>query len=311
MKAIVCAQYGGPEVLRLKEVEKPRPAGNEVLVKVHAVSVNDWDWAMMDGTSLFNRLTSGFSKPKFPILGSDVAGVVESTGKNVTKFVRGDEVFGDLEFDAGAFTETTPYAPSSPYSASKAASDHLVRAWRQTYGLPAVLSNCSNNYGPYHFPEKLIPLMIINGMEGKPLPVYGTGENVRDWLHVEDHCEAIRRVLDAGQPGETYNIGGNSEKQNIEVVRTICDILDEKTGRLPDGSERRSLITYVKDRAGHDRRYAIDATKIITELGWTPQVGFAEGMEKTIDWYLANKAWIASVTDGSYREYYEKMYGKR
>ncbi len=221
-----------------------------------------------------------------------------------------DEVYGSLG-ETGAFQETTPYDPRSPYSASKASSDHLVSAYFHTYGLPVLITNCSNNYGPYQFPEKLIPLVINNALQGKSLPVYGDGKNVRDWLYVIDHCRAIRTVLEKGRPGETYNIGGNSEKQNIEVVRTICDILDEKTGRLPDGKERRSLITYVKDRAGHDRRYAIDATKITTELGWAPQVAFAEGMEKTIDWYLANKAWIASVTDGSYREYYEKMYGKR
>ena len=219
-----------------------------------------------------------------------------------------DEVYGSLG-ETGYFQETTPYDPRSPYSASKASSDHLVSAYFHTYGLPALITNCSNNYGPYQFPEKLIPLIINNALQGKALPVYGDGKNVRDWLYVIDHCEAILTVLRKGRIGETYNIGGNSEKQNIEVVHTICDILDEKTGLLPGNKDRRSLITYVKDRAGHDRRYAIDATKIRTELGWTPKVTFTDGMRKTVEWYLANKPWIASVTDGSYREYYEKMYG--
>ncbi len=221
-----------------------------------------------------------------------------------------DEVYGSLG-ETGYFQETTPYDPRSPYSASKASSDHLVSAYFHTYGLPTLITNCSNNYGPYQFPEKLIPLVINNALSGKSLPVYGDGKNVRDWLYVIDHCEAILTVLQKGRPGETYNIGGNSEKQNIEVVHTICDILDEKTGLLPDGKTRRSLITFVKDRAGHDRRYAIDATKIRNELGWAPQVTFADGMRKTIEWYLNNKPWIASVTDGTYREYYEKMYGNR
>ncbi len=221
-----------------------------------------------------------------------------------------DEVYGSLG-ETGAFQETTPYDPRSPYSASKASSDHLVSAYFHTYGLPTLITNCSNNYGPYQFPEKLIPLIINNALQGKDLPVYGDGKNVRDWLYVIDHCEAILTVLERGKIGETYNIGGNSEKQNIEIVHTICDILDEKVGRMPDGKGRRSLITYVKDRAGHDRRYAIDATKIRTELGWSPKVTFDEGMKKTVSWYLDNKSWIASVTDGSYRAYYEKMYGKR
>jgi len=221
-----------------------------------------------------------------------------------------DEVYGSLG-ETGAFQETTPYDPRSPYSASKASSDHLVSAYFHTYGLPTLITNCSNNYGPYQFPEKLIPLVINNALQGKALPVYGDGKNVRDWLYVIDHCEAILTVLHKGKTGETYNIGGNSEKQNIEIVSTICDILDEKTGLLPDGKARRSLVTYVKDRAGHDRRYAIDATKIRTELGWTPQVKFADGMRKTVEWYLDHQAWIASVTTGAYREYYEKMYGGR
>lgn len=219
-----------------------------------------------------------------------------------------DEVYGSLGAE-GLFREDTPYRPNSPYSASKAASDHLVRAYFKTFGLPATISNCSNNYGPYQFPEKLIPLIFNNALQGSPLPVYGDGKNVRDWLYVVDHCEAILTVLQRGEIGETYNIGGNSEKQNIEIVHTICDILDEKVGLLPEGRSRRSLITYVKDRAGHDRRYAIDATKIRTRLGWQPRVNFADGMHKTVEWYLNNKMWMASVTDGSYREYYEKMYG--
>ncbi|OQC51207.1 MAG: dTDP-glucose 4,6-dehydratase 2 [Deltaproteobacteria bacterium ADurb.Bin022] len=221
-----------------------------------------------------------------------------------------DEVYGSLG-ETGAFQETTPYDPRSPYSASKASSDHLVSAYFHTYGLPTLITNCSNNYGPYQFPEKLIPLIINNALQGKSLPVYGDGKNVRDWLYVVDHCEAILTVLQKGKIGETYNIGGNSEKQNIEIVNLICDILDEKAGPLPNGEKRRSLITYVKDRAGHDRRYAIDAAKIRTELGWSPSVNFADGMRRTVEWYLDHKAWIASVTDGSYREYYEKMYGEK
>ena len=220
-----------------------------------------------------------------------------------------DEVYGSLG-ETGAFQETTPYDPRSPYSASKASSDHLVSAYFHTYGLPVLITNCSNNYGPYQFPEKLIPLIVNNALGGRSLPVYGDGKNVRDWLYVIDHCEAILTVLQKGNVGETYNIGGNSEKQNIEIVHTICDILDEKVGLMPGGKNRRTLITYVKDRAGHDRRYAIDATKIRTQLGWNPRVNFIDGMSRTVEWYLENKAWIASVTDGSYREYYEKMYGK-
>jgi dTDP-glucose 4,6-dehydratase len=221
-----------------------------------------------------------------------------------------DEVYGSLG-ETGFFTEATSYDPRSPYSASKASSDHLVSAYFHTYGLPAVKTNCSNNYGPYHFPEKLIPLIINNALNGKELPVYGDGKNVRDWLYVEDHCSAILTVLEKGRLGETYNIGGNNEKQNIEIVRTVCDLLDEKVGLLPDGKPRRDLIRFVKDRPGHDRRYAIDATKIRDELGWTPAVTFAEGIRKTIDWYLENEAWMESVIDGTYRDYYKKMYDNR
>lgn len=221
-----------------------------------------------------------------------------------------DEVYGSLGA-TGLFRETTPYDPRSPYSASKASSDHLVSAYHHTYGLPVLITNCSNNYGPYQFPEKLIPLVLNNALNGKDLPVYGDGKNVRDWLYVGDHCAAILQVLKNGRVGETYNVGGNSEKQNIEVVQTICDILDEKLPRHENGQSRRSLIKFVKDRAGHDRRYAIDATKIRTELGWQPAVNFEEGLRRTIDWYLANRDWVAKVADGSYRQYYARMYEGR
>ncbi len=221
-----------------------------------------------------------------------------------------DEVYGSLG-ETGLFKETTPFDPRSPYSASKASSDHLVSAYFHTYGLPALITNCSNNYGPYHFPEKLIPLIINNALNGKDLPVYGDGKNVRDWLYVVDHCSAILTVLQKGETGQTYNIGGNNEKQNIEVVQTICDLLDEKVGLLPNGEPRRSLIRFVKDRPGHDRRYAIDASKIKTELGWTPSVTFEEGIRRTIDWYLDHGEWIQSVLDGSYQEYYKQMYEGR
>ncbi|MBE0598089.1 MAG: dTDP-glucose 4,6-dehydratase [Desulfuromonadales bacterium] len=221
-----------------------------------------------------------------------------------------DEVYGSLG-NTGFFRETTPYHPRSPYSASKASSDHLVSAYHHTYGMPTLTTNCSNNYGPYHFPEKLIPLIISNALEGKTLPVYGDGKNVRDWLYVEDHCQAILRVLEQGRVGETYNLGGNNEKQNIEVVTTICDLLDQKVGRLPDGHPRTDLIRFVQDRPGHDRRYAIDASKIREELGWLPLVTFEEGIRRTIDWYLGNLEWVAAVRDGSYRDYYEGMCADR
>lgn len=219
-----------------------------------------------------------------------------------------DEVYGSLG-ETGRFTETTPYDPRSPYSASKAASDHLASSYFHTYGLPVLITNCSNNYGPYQFPEKLIPLMIINALNGRELPVYGDGKNIRDWLYVVDHCSAILTVLEKGKPGETYNIGGNNEKENIEIIRLVCDILDKKLGRLDDGMPRRSLITFVKDRPGHDRRYAIDASKIKRELGWSPRMTFEEGVESTIRWYLDHDEWVESVLDQSYREYYKLMYG--
>jgi len=210
-----------------------------------------------------------------------------------------DEVYGSLG-DTGKFTETTPFAPNSPYSASKAASDHLVRAFHHTYGLPVLTTNCSNNYGPYQFPEKLVPLVIQKAMAGDPLPVYGDGLNVRDWLFVTDHCAAIRRVLEAGRVGETYNVGGDAERENLHVVKTICALIDARRPRA-DGLPRESQISFVKDRPGHDRRYAIDAGKIQGELGWQPTVSFEQGMAATVDWYLANGDWVGRVLDGSYR----------
>ena len=213
-----------------------------------------------------------------------------------------DEVYGDLHGTDDLFTETTPYAPSSPYSASKASSDHLVRAWQRTYGLPAVVTNCSNNYGPYHFPEKLIPLMILNALAGKPLPVYGNGMQVRDWLFVEDHARALYTVITQGKAGETYNIGGHNEQTNLKVVETICALLEELMPQKPSGvTTYRDLITFVEDRPGHDARYAIDAAKIGRELGWKPQETFESGLRKTVAWYLDNRGWWQHILDGSYR----------
>ena len=220
-----------------------------------------------------------------------------------------DEVYGSLKPTDPAFAETNPYEPNSPYSASKAASDHLVRAWHHTYGLPVVTTNCSNNYGPYHFPEKLIPLMIVNALAGKPLPVYGDGQQIRDWLYVTDHCSAIRAVLAGGRLGETYNIGGWNEKANIDIVRTICALLDDLRPD-PAGSYAR-LITYVKDRPGHDRRYAIDARKIERELGWRPAETFETGIRKTVEWYLTNADWVARVQSGAYRDWVARNYESR
>ena len=210
-----------------------------------------------------------------------------------------DEVFGDLPFDEGVFTEETPYAPSSPYSASKAASDHFVRAWHETYGLPVVLSNCSNNYGPYHFPEKLVPLVILNALEGRPLPVYGKGANVRDWLFVDDHARALELVMMRGAVGQSYNVGGRAERTNLSVVEAICDILDRKHP-LSGGGERRSLINFVHDRPGHDRRYAIDPSRIESELGWRARESFETGLEKTVDWYLGNEWWWRPIREQKY-----------
>ncbi|EJG1895388.1 dTDP-glucose 4,6-dehydratase [Vibrio parahaemolyticus] len=228
---------------------------------------------------------------------------LEEANKSAFRFhhISTDEVYGDLEGTDDLFTETTSYAPSSPYSASKASSDHLVRAWQRTYGLPTLVTNCSNNYGPYHFPEKLIPLMILNALDGKPLPVYGDGMQIRDWLFVEDHARALYKVVTEGEIGETYNIGGHNEKANIEVVKTICALLEELRPDKPAGVESyESLITYVKDRPGHDARYAIDATKIAQELNWTPEETFESGIRKTVEWYLNNPQWWQRVLDGSY-----------
>ncbi len=233
-----------------------------------------------------------------------------SGGTELCRFlhVSTDEVYGSLGA-TGLFTEETNYDPRSPYSASKASSDHLVRAYFHTYDLPILITNCSNNYGPYQFPEKLIPLVLNNGLQGKELPVYGDGGNVRDWLYVRDHCEAIALVVEQGVVGESYNIGGHNEMNNLQVVELLCAMLDEKVGMLPSGEPRTSLITFVNDRLGHDRRYAIDADKIDQQLGWTPKLTFEQGIDKTVDWYLANRVWMDSVMDGSYRKYYEKMYG--
>lgn len=227
-----------------------------------------------------------------------------------------DEVYGDLTDPEELFVETTPYAPSSPYSASKASSDHLVRAWSRTYGLPVLLSNCSNNYGPYHFPEKLIPLMILNALEGRPLPIYGKGDQVRDWLYVEDHARALCRVMTHGRVGETYNIGGHNEKKNIDVVHRLCELLDElrPTASNPHArhlSSYKELIAFVEDRPGHDLRYAIDAGKIQRELGWTPDETFESGLRKTVDWYLNNPDWVARVKSGTYRQWLDRNYSER
>ncbi|NDZ14498.1 dTDP-glucose 4,6-dehydratase [Variovorax sp. WS11] len=218
-----------------------------------------------------------------------------------------DEVYGSLSASDPAFTEENKYEPNSPYSASKAASDHLVRAWHHTYGLPVLTTNCSNNYGPFHFPEKLIPLMIVNALAGKPLPVYGDGMQVRDWLYVKDHCGAIRRVLEAGRLGETYNVGGWNEKPNIEIVHTVCALLDELRPRL-DGRSYKEQISFVTDRPGHDRRYAIDARKLERELGWKPAETFDTGIRKTVEWYLDNAAWVHNVQSGAYRDWVKKQY---
>jgi len=218
-----------------------------------------------------------------------------------------DEVYGSLDKNDPPFAETNRYEPNSPYSASKAASDHLVRAYHHTYGLPVLTTNCSNNYGPYHFPEKLIPLCIHNALAGKPLPIYGDGQQIRDWLYVKDHCSAIRRVLEAGKVGEVYNVGGWNEKPNLEVVKTLCAILDEEAPRQ-DGKSYAEQITYVKDRPGHDRRYAIDASKLERELGWKPQETFETGIRKTVCWYLEHQDWVANVTSGAYRNWVEKQY---
>lgn len=218
-----------------------------------------------------------------------------------------DEVFGTLKMEDPAFTETTRFAPNSPYSASKASSDHFVRAYHETYGLPVLITNCSNNYGPRQFPEKLIPLMTLNAIEGKSLPIYGNGENIRDWLHVEDHCEAVELVLEKGRVGETYNVGGRSERNNLFIVKKICEILDDIKPR-EDGKSYREQITFVKDRLGHDFRYAIDCSKIERELGWIPRHTFDEGLKSTIEWYLSNPEWVKNIQTGAYRSWLEKNY---
>jgi dTDP-glucose 4,6-dehydratase len=237
---------------------------------------------------------------------------LESEAKANFRFlhVSTDEVYGSLAKDDPAFSETNRYEPNSPYSASKAASDHLVRAYHHTYGLPVLTTNCSNNYGPYHFPEKLIPLVIHNALAGKPLPIYGDGQQIRDWLFVKDHCSAIRRVLEAGKPGEVYNIGGWNEKANLDVVHTLCALLDELSPRA-DSKPYKEQITYVTDRPGHDRRYAIDATKIERELGWRPAETFETGIRKTVQWYLNNQVWVANVTSGAYKNWVGKQYGTK
>lgn len=237
---------------------------------------------------------------------------LESQAQQAFRFlhVSTDEVYGSLGKDEPAFTEKHQYEPNSPYSASKAASDHLVRAYHHTYGLPVLTTNCSNNYGPYHFPEKLIPLMIVNALAGKPLPVYGDGQQIRDWLYVKDHCSAIRRVLEAGELGETYNVGGWNEKPNLEIVRTVCALLDELRPRA-DGQPYQQQIAYVTDRPGHDRRYAIDATKLATELGWKPAETFETGIRKTVQWYLDNQTWVNNVLSGDYRQWMETNYRGR
>lgn len=234
---------------------------------------------------------------------------LDGEAKAVFRFlhVSTDEVYGSLSSDAPAFNEQNRYEPNSPYSASKAASDHLVRAYHHTYGLPVLTTNCSNNYGPYHFPEKLIPLVIHHALAGKPLPIYGDGQQIRDWLYVTDHCSAIRRVLAEGRLGETYNVGGCNEKANIDVVRTLCAILDELRPRA-DGASYATQMTFVKDRPGHDRRYAIDAGKLERELNWRPAETFETGIRKTVEWYLANQAWVHNVTSGHYREWVERQY---
>jgi dTDP-glucose 4,6-dehydratase len=239
-------------------------------------------------------------------------GGLDDAAKGAFRFlhVSTDEVYGTLKPSDPPFTEENTYEPNSPYSASKAASDHLVRAYHHTYGLPVLTTNCSNNYGPFHFPEKLIPLMIVNALAGKPLPVYGDGMQIRDWLFVKDHCSAIRRVLEAGTPGETYNVGGWNEKPNIEIVKTVCALLDDMSPRA-DGKGYAEQITYVTDRPGHDRRYAIDATKIHRELGWKPAETFETGIRKTVRWYLDNQAWVQQVQSGEYRQWIDKQYGAK
>jgi dTDP-glucose 4,6-dehydratase len=289
VKADICEALSVPELLRRHEIE----------VIMHLAAESHVDRSI-DGPSAFIETNIVGT---FRLLTAALAYWRELSGDKRAAFrfhhVSTDEVFGDLPFDEGIFTEDTPYAPSSPYSASKAASDHLVRAWHETYGLPVVISNCSNNYGPFHFPEKLIPLAILNALHEKPVPVYGTGANVRDWLFVDDHARALELVAIRGVPGESYNVGGGSERSNLVVVETLCDVLDRMRPRRGGGSYR-DLITFVSDRPGHDRRYAIDASKIRRELGWQPAETFESGLAKTVRWYLDNDWWWKPIRDGRY-----------
>jgi dTDP-glucose 4,6-dehydratase len=287
IQADICDQPAMLEAMRHEQVDKV----------LHLAAESHVDRSI-DGPDVFVRTNvEGTAR----LLGAALAYWRERGEPEDFRFhhVSTDEVFGDLPLDGGLFDEATPYAPSSPYSASKAAADHFVRAWRTTYGLPVVLSNTSNNYGPYHFPEKLIPLAILNAIEGKPLPVYGKGANIRDWLYVDDHARALELVLTKGRTGESYNIGARAERTNLSVVETICDILDRKRPR-PDGGSHRDLISFVKDRPGHDRRYAIDPSKVETELGWRATESFETGLERTVDWYLANEWWWRPIREGNY-----------
>ena len=287
IQADICDQAAMLEAMRREQVDKI----------LHLAAESHVDRSI-DGPDVFVRTNV---QGTVSLLGAALAYWREREAPDDFRFhhVSTDEVFGDLPFDCGMFDEATPYAPSSPYSASKAAADHFVRAWRTTYGLPVVLSNTSNNYGPHHFPEKLIPLIILNAIEGKPLPVYGEGANVRDWLYVDDHARALELVLSRGKVGESYNIGSRAERTNLSVVETVCDILDRKRPR-PSGDSHRNLIAFVKDRPGHDRRYAIDPSKIEDELGWRAVESFETGIEKTIDWFLANEWWWRPIREGNY-----------
>ncbi len=266
-------------------------------------------WSALPETVETPRPSGERGSPQHTPRPSGERGRGEGASKQTFRFlhVSTDEVYGSLTKDDPAFTETHRYEPNSPYSASKAASDHLVRAYHHTYGLPVLTTNCSNNYGPYHFPEKLIPLVIHNALAGKPLPIYGDGQQIRDWLYVKDHCSAIRRVLEAGRVGEVYNVGGWNEKANLDVVHTLCTILDELSPRA-DGKPYKEQITYVKDRPGHDRRYAIDARKIERELGWKPAETFETGIKRTVQWYLDNQLWVENVTSGAYQNWVGKQY---
>ena len=288
-QADICDQPAMLDIMRREKIDKV----------MHLAAESHVDRSI-DGPAVFVETNVGGT---FRLLEAALAHWrdLDEAGRSAFRFhhISTDEVFGDLPFDEGVFTEDTPYAPSSPYSASKAASDHFVRAWHETYGLPVVLSNCSNNYGPYHFPEKLIPLVILNALEGRRLPVYGKGANVRDWLFVDDHARALELVMTQGEVGASYNIGGRAERTNLEVVETICDILDRKQS-LPGGASRRSLIEFVQDRPGHDRRYAIDPAKIERELGWASEETFETGLERTIDWYLANDWWWRPIREQKY-----------